>query len=161
MSPPHSQRGALHPVMVDALSGIIPRELLEPRAIPFNPGARAFEAFRLGEHGTRLLEPLQATSLNDALAETTSRWSWDRGHRLGIREIGPKVDRLHVYAARRKSAPRYVYRDYQQHREFGNWLELICTVDLNIIAGIDVIGVGSERDIFEQRHRQRPEGARR
>lgn len=31
---------------------------------------------------------------------------------------------------------------------------------LNIIAGIDVIGVGVEREIFQHRQRQRPEGAR-
>ena len=34
-------------------------------------------------------------------------------------------------------------------------------IDLNIIAGIDVIGVGCERDIFERRQAHRPEGARR
>lgn len=155
MSPPHNQ--PLRQQLVRSVA----EECGGPRAVPFNPDARAFEAFRLDEYGTKLLDPLLATSLNDALAETTSRWSWDRGDRLGVREIGPKIDRLHVYAARRKSAPRYAYRDYQQHREFENWLDHICTVDLNIIAGIDVIGVGCERDIFEKQHRRRAEGARR
>lgn len=131
-----------------------------PRAVRFDPDARAFEAFSFSEHGTRLREPLKATSLNEALAETTERWSWDRGDRLGIRELGGKVDRLHIYAARRKSAARYVYQDYRTTAEYGRWLDHICTVDLNIIAGIDVVGVGVERSIFEHDQAKRPEGAR-
>jgi hypothetical protein len=135
-----------------------------PQAVRFDPNARAYEAFNLGrgaKDSTILHEPLSATVLDDALAETTQRWSWDRGDRLGIREIGAKVDRLHVYAVRRKSAANYTYRDYAEHREFARWLDHICTIDLNIIAGIDVIGVGGERDMFEHRQRRRPEGARR
>jgi hypothetical protein len=137
---------------------------IEPGVERFDPDARAYEAFRLGRDATdrtSLQEPLRATSLKDALAETTSRWSWDRGDRLGIREIGERIDRLHVYAARRSGAPTRVYREYQQHNEYARSLEHICTIDLNIIAGIDVVGVGVERDIFERDQQQRPEGARR
>jgi hypothetical protein len=135
-----------------------------PKAVRFDPDARAYEAFNLGRDAkdrTSLYEPLSATVLNDALAEATSRWSWDRGDRIGIRELGPKIDRLHVYAVRRKSAANYAYRDYGQHREFARWLDHICTIDLNVVAGINHAAVGSEVGIHEHRQRQRPEGARR
>lgn len=137
---------------------------IDQQAVRFDPDARAYEAFSLGrdeKEWTSLYDPLAATSLKDALAEATSRWSWDRGDRLGIREIGPKLDRLHVYAVRRKSAANYTYRDHAQHREHARWLDHVCTIDLNVIAGIDLIGVGCERDIHARRQAQRPEGARR
>lgn len=133
-------------------------------ATRFDPHARSFEAFACGAT-TSLLQPLNATSLKNALAETTSRWSWDRGSRLAVREIGEKVDLLHVYAVRRASQPRYVRRvgggrDYDRVAEAERWLDHICTVDLNIVAGIDLWGVGVERDLHERRQQQRPEGAR-
>src|SRR5690349_19222609 len=77
------------------------------RAVAYDPDAREFEAFVLGNNfghdqsGTGLLDPLQATTLNDALAEVTARGHWDRGDRLGVRELGDKIDLLHVYAVRR------------------------------------------------------------
>lgn len=160
--PPHITESAMP--LRQALTRSVAQECGGPRAVPFNVDARAYEAFRLGRDGkdrTTLQEPLQATTLKDALAETTSRWSWDRGDRLGVREIGSRIDRLHVYAARRSSAATRVYREYQQHSEYARSLDHICTIDLNIVAGIDVIGVGVEREIFDRRHRQRPEGARR
>jgi hypothetical protein len=133
-----------------------------PRALRFDPDALAYEAFGLYEGArTRLLDPLRATSLQEALAEATGRWSFDRGDRIGIRELGGGKDKLHIYAVRRKSAANYSYRDYTQHREFARWLEHICTVDLNVIAGIPQGCVGSEIELHESLQRRRPEGARR
>ncbi len=132
-----------------------------PRAVPFAPDALAYEAFSFSPHGTRLRDPLEATSLDHALAETTARWAWDRGDRLGIRELGDRIDRLHIYAVRRKSAGVRTWRNHIPTTEHRRWLDHICTIDLNIIAGIDVTGVGWERDLFERRQRLRPEGARR
>lgn len=151
-----------HTPLRQALTRSVAEECGPVRA--YDPDARAYEAFRLGSDAkgwTSLQEPLKATTLKDALAETTGRWSWDRGDRLGVREIGPRIDHLHVYAARRSGAATRVYRDYQHHTEYARSLEHICTIDLNIINGIDVIGVGVERQIFERRQQQRPEGARR
>jgi hypothetical protein len=127
-----------------------------PRAVPFNVEARAYEAFSLGRDGkdyTSLYEPLAATTLKEALAETTSRWAWDRGDRLGIRELGGRVDRLHVYAVRRKGHGVRTWNGHIPATEYARWLDHICTIDLNIINGIDVVGVGSERVLHE--HRQR------
>lgn len=136
-------------------------EIQVPLAVRFNPDARAFEAFRLGETGTCLLDPLAAVSLEEAYAETTARWSWDRGDRLAIREIGERVDLLHIHAVRRKSQGVRAWQGYNPVTEYRRWLDHICTIDLNIVAGIDVVGVGVERDLFERRQAKRPEGARR
>lgn len=148
MSPPHHSPGL---AVID-----------EPRAVRFDPDARAYEAFRLGSDAkdrTSLQEPLTATALKEALAEATSRWSWDRGDRLGIREIAGRIDLLHIYAVRRSAHGSR--GDWASNLEYARRLDHICTIDLNIVAGVDVVGVGVERDIFERRQRQRPEGARR
>lgn len=143
-----------------------------PRAVAFDPDARAYEAFGLGARGTSLLDPLEATSLDDALAETTSRWHWDRGDRLGVREIGEDVDKLHVYAARRTSSIESTRACYDNPYgrtalSYKRRLEHICTIDLRAISGehIELIGNPSldehRRKQHSERQAQRPEGARR
>lgn len=148
----------------------------ESRAVAYDPGARSYEAFGfgafgLGGRGTNLLDPLEASTLDDALAETTSRWHWDRGDRLGVREIGENVDLLHVYAARRTSSVTS-YRAASDNPlgrtplEYKRRLEHICTIDLRVISGdhIELIGNPSLDDHRHKQHNrrqaQRPEGAR-
>lgn len=126
-------------------------------AAPYSP--RAYEAFNIGERTTYLLDPLGAVTLPDALAETTSRWAWDRGDRLGIREITEDGDRLHVYAVRQKAHGRRP--NVLANLEYARWLDHICTIDLDVIAGIARHAVGSEVMLHERRQQQRPEGARR
>lgn len=131
-------------------------------AAPYSPDAATYEAFSLATDAkdwTRLYDPLKAATLADALAETTSRWLWDRGQRLGIREIDAKGDRLHVYAVRRKA--HGVRPNILSSLEYARWLDHICTIDLDVIAGIARNAVGSEVMLHERRQKQRPEGARR
>jgi hypothetical protein len=129
-------------------------------AVRFDPNARAFEAFACSDDGdTRLLDPLAATSLKDALAETTSRWAWDRGSRVAVREIGERVDLLHVYAVRRSATGGRVWRGHVPSTEYSRWLDHICTIDLHVIAGVNLKAVGCEIDIHNHRQAQRPEGA--
>lgn len=142
-----------------ALIRSVAEECGSARAIPFQPHALAYEAFNMTGVRTVLLDPLQATSISDALAETTSRWAWDRGDRLGVREIGTGRDRLYIYAVRRKATG--VLRDFTSVKEHARWLEHICTIDLNVIAGIDLRAVGAERDLHARRQVLRPEGATR
>jgi hypothetical protein len=163
MSPPHNPTGsaAVLPLRA-ALTRSVAEECGGPRVVVFNPNALAYEAFSLGRTNTdrtRLLEPLQATSLADALAEATSRWHWDRGDRLGIREIGGGNDRIMVYAVRRKCAGSSVYRNFQSVIEHARWLDHITTIDLNVVAGINRGALGSEVALHERRQRQRPDGA--
>lgn len=140
------------------------------RAVAFDPDARAYEAFGLGRE-TALLAPLAATSLDEALAETTSRWRWDRGDRLGVRELGENVDNLHVYAARRTTTVTSYYRGAQGLHvplEYKRRLEHICTINLLTIAGVPPLRFSDNpsleqhyRKEDERRQAQRPEGARK
>lgn len=138
--------------MTDALARIE-----QPRPVPYS--VKRYEAFNLGT-STRLLEPLDATSLADALAETVTRWSWDRGDRLALRELGDDIDRLHIYAVRRKAAGRKVWDGFACSVEHDRWPELVCAVDLNVVAGIPAGAIGCEVQLHERRQAARPEGAR-
>ena len=123
--------------------------------------ATSFEAFNLGERSTKLLDPLTAAALDEALAEATSRWGWDRGDRLGIREISDSGDRLHIYAVRKKSVGNRVWHGHAPSVEHQRWLDHIATVDLGVIAGIGRGLVGCERDLHAKKQALMPEGARR
>jgi hypothetical protein len=145
------------------------------RAVAFDPDARAYEAFAFGNNfgvdlsGTGLLDPIKATSLDGALAEVTERHSFDRGGRLGVREIGPGIDLLHVYAVRRTSTVTSYRAAYDNPYgrtplTYKRRLEHICTIDLRVISGahVDLIGNPSLDEMRRQSHRerqaQRPEG---
>lgn len=138
------------------------------RAVTFDPNARAFEAFSFGRY-SRLYDPLEATTLEQAVAETTARWAWDRGDRFGIREIGAgdsefypfgkvAVDLLHVYAVRRSGRGTW-HRDKPMTYKMS--AEHICSIDLNVICGVPVGLVGTEKQLHEQKQSRRPAGARR
>lgn len=135
-----------------ALAGLRPQRFTAP--------AIAYEAFSLGST-TRLLDPLEAETLQQALGETTARWCWDRGDRFAVREIGEDIDRLHIYAVRRKSAGTRVWNRFESSVEHERWAEHVCTVDLNAVAGIAAGLVGSEVQLHRRRQDQRPDGARR
>lgn len=139
-------------------------------ATRFDPDARAFEAFSLGGK-TALLDPVQAASLDLALAEVTERHSFDRGDRIGVRELGEGVDLLHVYAVRRTSTATSFRPCYDQPYgrtplEYKRRLEHVCTVDLRAIAGAFVDGSDNpslnehNRRKHDERQQQRPDGAR-
>lgn len=121
--------------------------------------ARSFEAFSLGRQ-TRLLDPLSASTLAEAMVETVRRWTWDRGDRLAVRELDDGVDRLHVYAVRKKSVGQRVWDGHVSSIQHERWLDHVCTIDLNAIAGIAVGAIGSEIQLHDWAQGKRPEGAR-
>jgi hypothetical protein len=142
------------------------------RAVAFDPNARSYEAFGFGERRTNLLDPLDATTLDDALAEVTAKHHWDRGDRLGVREIGREIDRLHVYAVRRTDqieSTRACYDNPYARTalSYKRRLEHICTIDQRVISGehIELIGNPSldeyRRKQHNERQARRPEGATR
>jgi hypothetical protein len=154
-----------------ALTRSVAEEMGGPRAVRFDPDARAYEAFvsGTGHGGSKLLDPLKATTLDEALAEVTERWAFDRGDRFQIREIGSTdssfypfgkvgVDLLHVYAVRRTG--RGIWHP-DRPMTYNKSVDHICTIDLNVVIGAPVDLYGVERDQFERRQAQRPEGARR
>lgn len=127
------------------------------RAVPYS--AVSFEAFNLSG-ATKLYEPLAAKTLAEAEAEVTARWAWIRGDRFALREIGAENDRLHVYAVRQKSQGMKVWNGHIPSTIHERWLDRICTVDLNVIAGIPVGLVGNEGHLHDRDQRRRPFGAR-
>lgn len=118
----------------------------------------SFEAFNLSG-STKLYEPLSATTLEAAEAEVTARWSWNRGDRFALREIGEATDRLHVYAVRQKSQGVKVWDGYVPSTMHQRWIDRICTVDLNVVAGIPIGLIGGERTLHACAQRRRPFGA--
>jgi len=142
-------------------------------AVRFDPNARAFEAFAFGGRGTSLLDPVQATTLDAALAEVTERHSGlDRGSRIGFRELGEGIDKLHIYAVRRTgiiTATRPAY-DNPLRRvalDYKKRLEHICTVDLRTVAGLppefdcNPSLAAYQRREHDDREARRPAGARK
>jgi hypothetical protein len=117
-----------------------------PRAVAFNPDARSYEAFRLGER-TEARGKLEASTLEHAQAEASERWHWDRGDRIGIREQGQEdspcwpfekraFDRLHVYAVQRSKPLRWElapdrFRSVPVYRYS---LKLLTVIDLLVLA---------------------------
>lgn len=129
-------------------------------AVRFDPNARAFEAFSFGANGSHLLDPVSATSLDDALAEVTERHGGDRGDRMGVREIGQEIDLLHVYAVRRTSTVTSWHTGGSGCRvplSYKKRLEHICTINLRVISGehVDLIGNPSLDEYRRKQHAQR------
>lgn len=132
--PPHNLAGAL--------------AVLEPsRATHFDPDARTYEAYSLGAR-TDLKGNLSATTLDQAQAEATERWHWDRGDRLGIRETGQEdapfwpfdkqaFDRLHVFAVQRSAPLGWVPVNHgaQTKPTYRYSLKLLTTIDLGVFRG--------------------------
>lgn len=143
MSPPHHAASDLR----QALTRSVAEECGPARAVPFNADARAYEAFKLGVR-TDLKGALNATALDQAAAEATERWHWDRGDRLGIREQGQEdspfwpfdkqtFDRLHVYAVQRSAPLRWQLSNdgFRSEPVYRYSLKLITTIDLGAISG--------------------------
>ena len=128
-----------------------------PAAEPYAP--TRYEAFNLGIR-TYLLDPLKAKSLDDAINETTDRWGWDRGDRMAIREIGEECDRLYIYAVRKKSIGNRTWDGHTPVTKHDRWLDPICTIDLDTIAGIARKAVGWEVQMHDRVQAERPGGAR-
>jgi hypothetical protein len=116
------------------------------RALRFDPNAHAYSAYRLGGQ-TELRGALEASTLEQAQAEASDRWHWDRGDRIGIREQGQEdsklwpfekqpFDRLHVYAVQRSKPLRWElapdgFRSVPVYRYS---LKLLTIIDLKVIA---------------------------
>jgi hypothetical protein len=99
------------------------------RAVPFS--ARCFYPYRVAENGRTLPLVVSCSTLEEAV-EGAKVYCIHKEHLL-IREIGEGVDRLHIYAIKRKSAPRYVYKDYQTHRQHDLYAAPMCVIDAGIL----------------------------
>lgn len=76
-----------------------------------------------------------STSLDEAVTEALTRKLYDHKDHLVIREVGPLGMKLHIFAIRRKSTPRYVHKDHNTRRVHDLYPERVCTIDGGVLAG--------------------------
>lgn len=109
-----------------------------PRAVPFS--TTTFHAFRVCQGYSGAKETplggrtydygrLDATTLEDALTEALSGKVIDHKEHLVIQEISERGIRLHVFAVKKKSTPRYVHRDHVTRAVRDLYADPICTLD--------------------------------
>jgi hypothetical protein len=124
MSPPH------HQPLRQQLVRSVAEECGGPRAVPFDSGATTFQVFRIadGIGPTRNTYPLgdfQARSVEEALNEAIVSSALAHKDHLLI-----KVGRIaHLYAIRKRAAPRYVHKDHVTRREHDLYADHVCSFE--------------------------------
>lgn len=108
-------------------------EGMTPRLVKYSE--TTFAAFQIAPDvgKTYAHGELEATGLNDAVNEALTRNLFDHKDHLLIREVGPKGVKLHLYAIKRKSAPRYVHRDHVTRRVNDLYAALVCSIDGGVL----------------------------
>ncbi|HYI43700.1 MAG TPA: hypothetical protein VD768_08780 [Sphingomicrobium sp.] len=118
----------------------------------------SFEAFRISGRHTCPMGAVDATSLSDALAavligEVSIPQLIEHKEHILIRETDRSAEhiperlgggtqvRLHLFAVRRKSTPRYVYENHATHRVHDLYAEPVCAIDAGALDA-------AERDLF-------------
>lgn len=120
----------------------MPATSLSARAERYSPVR--YEAFRVCEplpaSKRQPIYPLPLAgpivTLADALtAALTGGRSVNHKDKLAIRATDEETGEvtLHLYAIKRKSTPRYVYKDYQTRREFDLYADPICTLSGEVL----------------------------
>lgn len=88
--------------------------------------ASAWRTYDVGE--------LAAATLPDALNEALTRKLFDHKDHLLIRETGERGVKLHLYAIKQKSRPRYVLKDHVTRAVRDLYPAHLCTIDGGIFA---------------------------
>lgn len=110
--PPHHQ-----PAVID-----------EPRAVRYS--AVSFEAFQIAENGrTYPVDGITASTVADAVSQAVTLRGFSHKQHLLIRESGERGSKLHIFAIKKKSAPRYVHKDHVTRREHDLYAAPVCVID--------------------------------
>jgi hypothetical protein len=100
-----------------------------PRAVPLVQ--RRFEAFQISESGrTYPIDGLHAASLEEAKTQAITLRALSHKQHLLIREDGT---RIHVFAVRQKSTPRYVHDRHVTRAVRDLYLDLVCSFDGGVL----------------------------
>jgi hypothetical protein len=102
-----------------------------PRAVPFS--TRCFYAYRVTEKGTTLPLIVDCSTLDEAVNGAMVHCI-HKEHLL-IREVDDGRTRNHLYAIKKHSAPTYVYRDHDYHRQDRLFAAPVCVIDGDLLAG--------------------------
>lgn len=105
----------------------------EGQAAPYSPVTYA--AFQISDSGrTYALGELAAGSLAEALNEVVSQFALSHKQHLLVREGGERGVKLHLFAIRKKSNPRYVYKDHVSRAVYDLYAAPVCTMDGSVLA---------------------------
>lgn len=100
-------------------------------AVRFSPVC--FYVYRVTEAGRTYPLVVDCSTVDEAV-NGGQLHCFHKDHLL-IREVGEGVNRFHLYAIKKRSAPTYVYRDYQHHRQDRLYAAPVCVIDGAIFAG--------------------------
>lgn len=104
--------------------------IAEPRAVRFN--ATCFYPYRVTESGKTYPLVVDCASLKEAVEGAKVR-CLHKEHLL-IKEAGPNGVRLHLFAIRKKAAPRYVWEGHVQKRVQDLYAAPVCSFDAGVIS---------------------------
>jgi hypothetical protein len=103
-----------------------------PRAIPYQ--AVIYSAFRVSESGrTYALDALQAGSLEEALSEALTQQAFHHKEHILVRVSGDDGVKLHLFAVKKKSTPRYVHKDHVSRRVHDLYAAPVCSIDGSVL----------------------------
>lgn len=103
----------------------------EAQAVRFSPAC--FYPYRVTEAGNTFPLIVDCSTLDEAV-NGAQLHCFHKDHLL-VREAGEGVDRFHLYAIKKRSAPTYVYRDHQYHRQDRLYAAPVCVIDGALFAG--------------------------
>ena len=117
-------------------------QLATPRALRY--AHTSFRAFKVSQGSHRGKETplggrtydlgvIAADTLDEALNEALARGGVAHKEHLVIQESGERGIRLHLFAIRKKSAPRWVMKDHVQRAVYDLYASPMCTVDGGIL----------------------------
>lgn len=102
-----------------------------PQAVRFSP--RCFYAFRVAENGRTYPLIVDCNTLDEAVMGAMVHCI-HKEHLL-IREVEDGRARNHLFAIRKRSAPTYVYRDHDYHRQDRLYAAPVCVIEGDLLAG--------------------------
>jgi hypothetical protein len=95
---------------------------------------RSVYAYRISESGRTYPVIVDCNSLEQAV-DGAKIQCFHKEHLL-IREVGNGRDRLHIYAIRQKSTPRYVHKDHVTRAVRDLYAAPVCSFDGAMLAGV-------------------------
>ena len=108
------------------------------RAEPYSP--KHYAAFRvvpgLNADRTYSCKPIEAGELGDALNEALAGQAFSHKDHLVIQETDDRGMRMHLFAIKRRSAPSYVYANFETKRVQPLYAAPLCVIDAGVVAGV-------------------------
>ena len=108
--------------------------IAEPRAVPFQ--ATSYAAFRICENGRTYKVDIDGYLLPTVEAARDAALigqAFAHKDHLLVRETSDRGVKLHLFAIRRKSNPRYVWQGHEQKRVHDLYAAEVCSFDGGVV----------------------------